>query len=124
MFGKRLPASGLFFWHVNGLTLENVAIDAVKPDERPSMIFRDVEGLKVDGKIPSVESLSVGSSTPRGDDLNVPPEQIEGGSPTGMTCRYLLRQAEKTYQRWRTDYESRKTPEQIAAYQKRPTRKC
>ena len=53
-------------------------------------------------------------------ELDVPPEKIEGGAPAGMMNRYLLRQAEKTYQRWRADYENRKTPEQIAAYQQRP----
>ncbi len=36
-----------------------------------------------------------------------------------MMNRYLVRQAEKACQRWRSDYEARKTPEQIAAYQKR-----
>ena len=31
---------------------------------------------------------------------------------------YLMRHAKQAFQQWRTDYENRKTPEQIAVYQK------
>ena len=54
-----------------------------------------------------------------GEDLNVPPEKIEGGKPDGMMHRYLLRQVDQAAERWKADYEKRKTPEEIAAYQKR-----
>ena len=54
----------------------------------------------------------------RGDDFNVPPEKIEGGTPTGMMCRYLMRQANQAAERWKADYEKRKTPEDISGYQK------
>ena len=60
----------------------------------------------------------------RGGDLDLPPEKIEGGSPTGMMRRYLLRQAEHAAMRWKVDYEKRKTPEAIAAYQKTLRRQC
>ena len=54
-----------------------------------------------------------------GSDLDVPAEKIGGGSPDGMMHRYLLRQAEQAFTQWKTEYERRKTPEQIAAYQKK-----
>jgi hypothetical protein len=60
----------------------------------------------------------------RGEDLNVPPEKIEGGSPDGMMHRYLTRQVEQALQQWREDYEKRKTPEEIAAYQKLARENC
>jgi plasmid stabilization system protein ParE len=60
----------------------------------------------------------------RGGDLDLPPEKIEGGSPAGMMRRYLLRQAEHAAMRWKVDYEKRKTPEAIAAYQKTLRRQC
>ncbi len=52
------------------------------------------------------------------DDLNVPPEKIDGGPPGGMMHRYLERQVEQAIAQWRAAYEERKSPEQIAAYQK------
>jgi hypothetical protein len=55
----------------------------------------------------------------RGEDLDVPPQIIEGGPPTLMMQRYLRRQTDQALQRWKADYEKRKTPEQIAEYQKR-----
>ena len=61
----------------------------------------------------------VGAPATRGENLDVPPEKIEGGSPTGMMRRYLLRQVDQAAKRWKTDYEKRKTPEEIAAYQER-----
>jgi hypothetical protein len=54
-----------------------------------------------------------------GDDWNIPPEKIEGGKAAGMMRRYLLRQVAAATERWKTDYEKRKKPEAIAAYQKR-----
>ena len=59
----------------------------------------------------------------RGDDLNAPLEKIEGGPPDRMMRRYLLRQVDAASERWRAEYENRKTPEQIAAYQKRLRKK-
>jgi cephalosporin-C deacetylase-like acetyl esterase len=39
--------------------------------------------------------------------------------PSKMMKRYLLRQVEEAEKRWHTAYEARKTPEQIADYQKK-----
>jgi dienelactone hydrolase len=60
-----------------------------------------------------------GMPSVRGDDLDVPLGKLEGGSPDGMMHRYLLRQIAEAGQRWRDEYEKRKTPEQIDVYQKR-----
>jgi polygalacturonase len=42
------PAFGLFARHVKGLRLSDVSFDVEQPDERPSMIFNDVDGLEMD----------------------------------------------------------------------------
>lgn len=55
----------------------------------------------------------------RGEDLNVPAETIGRGAPTLMMHRYLTGQVKQAIDRWKDDYEKRKTPEQIAEYQKR-----
>ena len=54
-----------------------------------------------------------------GEDLRVLPEKIDGGPAREMMKRYLLRHVEQAAERWRADYEKRKTPEEVAAYQKR-----
>ena len=54
----------------------------------------------------------------RGEDLNVPAEAI-GGTPSLMMHRYLAGQVKQAIDRWKNDYEKRKTPEEIATYQKR-----
>jgi dienelactone hydrolase len=54
----------------------------------------------------------------RGEDLDLPPQMIEGGPPGLMMQRYLKKQTDQAVQRWKDDYEKRKTPEQIAEYQK------
>jgi dienelactone hydrolase len=60
----------------------------------------------------------------RGGDLDVPPEKITAGAPAGMMHHYLLEQAEHAAMRWKVDYEKRKTPEAIAAYQNGLRQKC
>ena len=49
--------------------------------------------------------------------LDLPPDRFPDGKPGSMMHRYWQRQAGQAAQRWQTDYEARKTPEQIAAYQ-------
>ncbi|NLH43121.1 MAG: hypothetical protein GX448_14880, partial [Planctomycetes bacterium] len=52
------------------------------------------------------------------ENLRVLSETV-GGAPAGeMMSGYLLRQAKPLFEQWRGQYEQRKTPEQIAAYQK------
>ena len=45
MFGKTLPAYGMYARHVRGLTLHNVTLDAIAPDARPATLFVDVEDV-------------------------------------------------------------------------------
>lgn len=47
VYGRELPAKGIFFRHINGLTLENVKIDTYKPDSREDFIFEDVKNLTI-----------------------------------------------------------------------------
>ncbi len=52
------------------------------------------------------------------EDLSVLPEKIDGISPTDMMSKYLHRLAGQKFDDWKVQYEQRKTPEQIAEYQK------
>jgi len=62
--------------------------------------------------------LLAGSIAVAQENLRVLSETV-GGAPAGeMMSRYLLRQAKPLFEQWRGQYEQRKTPEQIAAYQK------
>jgi cephalosporin-C deacetylase-like acetyl esterase len=53
------------------------------------------------------------------DDLHVLPEKIDDTSPADMMGHYLRGLAGQKFEDWRQQYEQRKTPEQIAEYQKR-----
>lgn len=53
------------------------------------------------------------------EDLRVLPETIDGVKPAEMMSRYLERMAQAQFAAWKEHYEQRKTPEQIAEYQKR-----
>ena len=55
----------------------------------------------------------------RAQTLDLPADKIAGGKPAGMMSRYWQRQAEQAFARWQADYDRRKSPDQIAAYQKR-----
>lgn len=46
----RLPAYGLFFWHVKNVSLENISLSTLTPDERPAVIFEDAVGAVIDGQ--------------------------------------------------------------------------
>jgi dienelactone hydrolase len=63
--------------------------------------------------------LLFATPTMRGEDLNVPAETIGEGAPSLMMHGYLAGQVKQAIDRWKDDYEKRKTPEEIAAYQKR-----
>ncbi len=67
----------------------------------------------------AVFSLSLVTPALRGEDLSVPPETVGQGSPSLMMHRYLAAQVKQAIDRWKDAYEKRKTPEQIAEYQKR-----
>lgn len=46
-YGRFLPAKGIFFRHVDGLTLDNVTITVDMPDVREDFVFDRVENLKI-----------------------------------------------------------------------------
>ncbi len=56
-------------------------------------------------------------SNVRAGELDVLPGEIEGVKPGGMMKGHLLGKIEQPIQRWKNDYEKRKTPQAIAAYQ-------
>ncbi|NQT03854.1 MAG: acetylxylan esterase, partial [Planctomycetes bacterium] len=64
-------------------------------------------------------SLLVNTVTFADENLQVLPETINGVKPVDMMNHYLRSQAQKEFEKWKADYEQRKTPEQIAEYQKR-----
>ena len=46
-YGSTLPAKGIYFRHINGLTLDNVTITVDKADAREDFVFDQVEDLKI-----------------------------------------------------------------------------
>jgi len=45
MFGKTMPAYGIYARHVNGLKLQGVRITSLQPDARPATVFMDVNNM-------------------------------------------------------------------------------
>ena len=58
-------------------------------------------------------------TTSYAEDLTVLGEEVNGTPPGDMMKQYMLSLAEQLREQWNTDYENRKTPEQITEYQKR-----
>ena len=46
-YGRFLPAKGIFFRHINGLTLDNVVIKSYRDDVREDFVFEQVEDVKI-----------------------------------------------------------------------------
>ncbi|MBO5027622.1 MAG: hypothetical protein J6C79_03750 [Clostridia bacterium] len=44
VYGRILPAKGIYFRHIEGLTLENVTVDTYREDAREDFVFDDVVG--------------------------------------------------------------------------------
>ena len=63
--------------------------------------------------------LCTGVAVAAEQGLDLPAARIPGDKPGAMMHRYWLRQAEQAAKRWQEEYEARKTPAQIAAYQAR-----
>ena len=70
-------------------------------------------------KVVALVLVLVGAASAAGDDLSVPVEKIAGGEPAKMMQQFWLRQVDAATKRWQADYERRKTPDEIAAYQRR-----
>lgn len=47
VYGRELPAKGIFFRHIDGLTLDNVVVENYKEDGRENFVFDDVENLTI-----------------------------------------------------------------------------
>ena len=47
IYGRPLPAYGIYFRHINGLTLDNVTAETYKADGREAFVFEDVENLVI-----------------------------------------------------------------------------
>lgn len=62
--------------------------------------------------------LLLSPAVPADDNLRVLPEKIEGIDPPDMMNTYLRKHAARNFENWKQQYEQRKTPEQIAEYQK------
>jgi len=60
-----------------------------------------------------------GAAVPGEEGMRVLSGEVDGVSARDMMKAYLLRQIDAAWQRWQDDYETRTTPEEIAAYQKR-----
>jgi hypothetical protein len=45
MFGKVIPAHGIYLRHVRGISFTNVLTTVIAPDARPETVFVDVEGV-------------------------------------------------------------------------------
>ena len=43
IYGRILPAKGIYFRHINGLTLDNVTVTTMRPDVREDFVFDDVQ---------------------------------------------------------------------------------
>ena len=43
VYGRILPAKGIYFRHIDGLTLENVTVETYRPDAREDFIFSNVK---------------------------------------------------------------------------------
>ena len=43
VYGRVLPAKGIYFRYINGLTLENVKVETYRPDVRDDFVFYNVE---------------------------------------------------------------------------------
>ena len=45
VYGWILPAKGIYFRHIEGLTLDNVTVQTMRPDAREDFIFDNVKNL-------------------------------------------------------------------------------
>ncbi len=63
--------------------------------------------------------LAMNAAISADEKLSVLPETIDGVAVSDMMNHYLRQQARRRFEEWKRDYEQRKTPEQVAEYQKR-----
>jgi polygalacturonase len=49
MFGASLPAYGFYVRHVRNLTVDDIQLHLLNPDQRPALVFEDVHHLRLTG---------------------------------------------------------------------------
>lgn len=47
IYGRPLPAYGIYFRHIDGLVLDNVTVETYKADGREAFVFEDVQNLTI-----------------------------------------------------------------------------
>jgi hypothetical protein len=45
VYGRILPAKGIYFRHINGLTLDDVTVETYREDKRQDFVFHNVTSL-------------------------------------------------------------------------------
>lgn len=45
VYGRILPAKGIYFRHINGLIIDNVTVETYRPDKREDFVYEDVNGF-------------------------------------------------------------------------------
>ncbi len=50
VYGRTLPASGIFFRHIDGLLVENLTVRVLRDDKRPPTVLRSVSNASVIGR--------------------------------------------------------------------------
>ena len=45
VYGRILPAKGIYFRHIDGLTVENVTVQTYRDDERQALVYEKVKNL-------------------------------------------------------------------------------
>ena len=58
MFGKTLPAYGIYARHVRGAAFKNIKVKTLKPDARPEKVFINVETAEPDPASVTVQTLN------------------------------------------------------------------
>ena len=46
VYGRILPAKGIYFRHIDGLTMDNVTVETYRKDKRESFVFENVKAFK------------------------------------------------------------------------------
>ena len=45
VYGRILPAKGIYFRHINGLIIDNVTVETYRPDKREDFVYEDVKSF-------------------------------------------------------------------------------
>ncbi len=48
VYGRTLPAKGIFFRHIDGLSIENLSVSTINNDKRPLIVLKSIRNASVD----------------------------------------------------------------------------